>query len=137
MGDERYSFGNVSGPVQTGDGIQYTAGRDQYVAGRDQFVLGETSREVLAELANLRAALGGLRLTAAERAGAEQELEAMEDALRRPEPDAETTGRHLQSFTAGLKDAGVLASAGASLVESIGKIAQLLGPVGAAVLALL
>ena len=33
----RYAFGDVHGPVQTGSGQQYTAGRDQYVAGRDQY----------------------------------------------------------------------------------------------------
>jgi hypothetical protein len=32
-----YDFGDVHGPVQTGDGQQYVAGRDQYVAGRDQY----------------------------------------------------------------------------------------------------
>ena len=32
-----YAFGDVHGPVQTGSGQQYTAGRDQYVAGRDQY----------------------------------------------------------------------------------------------------
>jgi hypothetical protein len=32
-----YAFGDVRGPVQTGSGQQYTAGRDQYVAGRDQY----------------------------------------------------------------------------------------------------
>jgi FHA domain len=33
----QYTFGDVHGPVQTGSGQQYTAGRDQYVAGRDQY----------------------------------------------------------------------------------------------------
>jgi FHA domain len=32
-----YAFGDVHGPVQTGMGQQYTAGRDQYVAGRDLY----------------------------------------------------------------------------------------------------
>jgi hypothetical protein len=138
MGDERYSFGNVQGPVQTGDGVQYTAGRDQNVAGRDQVVVhGEAGREILAELASLRQALAGLRLTAAERASAERELEAMEQAVRQPEPDTGATSRHLQSFTAGLKEAGALAVAGTALVESIAKIAHWLGPLGASVLALL
>ena len=57
MGEERYRFGNVQGPVQTGDGVQYTAGRDQYVAGRDQVVAHGQTREVLAEVASLREAL--------------------------------------------------------------------------------
>lgn len=137
MADERYRFGNVQGPVQTGDGVQYTAGRDQYVAGRDQFVVHGEAGQVLAELAGLREALAGLRLTEAERAGAERDLEAMEEAVRRPEPDTAAAGRHLQSFTAGLKDAGALAAAGVTVVESIARIAHWLGPVAAGVLALL
>jgi hypothetical protein len=137
MGDEHYRFGNVQGPVQTGDGVQYTAGRDQYVAGRDQFVVQGEAAQVLADLAELREALAGLRLTEAERAGAERDLESMEEAVRRPEPDAAATSRHLQSFTAGLKDAGALAAAGVSVVESIARIAHWLGPVAAGVLALL
>jgi hypothetical protein len=35
-----YSFGGVQGPVQTGDGTQYAAGRDQHVAEGDQYVAG-------------------------------------------------------------------------------------------------
>jgi hypothetical protein len=62
----------------------------------------------------------------------------MEEAVRRPEPDTAAAGRHLQSFTAGLKDAGALAAAGVTVVESITRIAHWLGPVAAAgVLALL
>jgi hypothetical protein len=137
MADDRYHFGNVQGPVQTGDGVQYTAGRDQYVAGRDQFVVHGEAGQVLAELAGLREALAGLRLTEAERAGAERDLEAMEEAVRRPEPDTAAAGRHLQSFTAGLKDAGALAAAGVTVAESIARIAHWLGPVAAGVLALL
>jgi hypothetical protein len=137
MGDERYRFGNVQGPVQTGDGVQYTAGRDQYVAGRDQFVVQGEAAQVLADLAGLREALAGLRLTEAERAGAERDLESVEEAVRRPEPDTAATSRHLQSFTAGLKDAGALAAAGVTVVESIARIAHWLGPVAAGVLALL
>jgi hypothetical protein len=134
MGDEHYRFGNVQGPVQTGDGVQYTAGRDQYVAGRDQYVV-QGAGEALAELAALREALAGLRLTEAERSSAERDLDAMEQAVHRPDPD--TAGRHLQSFTSTLKDAGALAGAGIALVESITKLAHWLGPLGAAVLALL
>jgi hypothetical protein len=55
----------------------------------------------------------------------------------RPEPDTTAAGRHLQSFTAGLKDAGALAAAGVTVVESIARIAHWLGPVAAGVLALL
>jgi hypothetical protein len=144
MGEEHYRFGNVQGPVQTGDGVQYTAGRDQHVAGRDQYVAGRDqvaapgqTGEVLAELAALRDALAALRLTEAERANAEQDLAAMQDAVDRPDPDPAAAGRHLQSFTANLKEAGALATAGVALAESIAKIAHWLGPLGAAALALL
>lgn len=137
MGEERYRFGNVQGPVQTGDGVQYTAGRDQYVAGRDQVVAHGQTREVLAELASLREALSGLRLTEAERSSAERDLAALEEAVNRPDPDPAAAGRHLQSFTANLKEAGALATAGVALAESIAKIAHWLGPLGAGVLALL
>jgi hypothetical protein len=61
----------------------------------------------------------------------------MEEAVRRPEPDTEAAGRHLQSLTAGLKEAGALAAAGVTAVESIARIAHWLGPVAAGVLALL
>jgi pSer/pThr/pTyr-binding forkhead associated (FHA) protein len=49
---------------------------------------------------------------------------------------AELAGRHLRSFTAGLKEAGALAAAGVTVVESIARIAHWLGPVAAGVLAL-
>lgn len=137
MGEERYRFGNVQGPVQTGDGVQYTAGRDQYVAGRDQVIARGQAGEVLAELSSLGEALAGLRLTQAERSSADQDLQAMRDAVDRPDPDKGAASRHLQSFTTGLKDAGALATAGVTLAESIAKIAHWLGPLGAAVLALL
>lgn len=133
----QYAFGDVHGPVQTGDGRQYVAGRDQYVAGQDQVVAHGETGQVLAELAGLREALGGLRLTEAERAGAERDLKAVEEAVRRPEPDTAAAGRHLQSFTAGLKEAGALAAAGATVVESIARVAHWLGPVAAGALALL
>jgi hypothetical protein len=137
MGEERYRFGNVQGPVQTGDGVQYTAGRDQYVAGRDQMIAQGQAGEVLAELSSLGDALAGLRLTEAERSRADQDLQAMRDAVDRPDPDKGVASRHLQSFTSGLKEAGALATAGVTLAESIAKIAHWLGPLGAAVLALL
>ena len=137
MGEDHYRFGNVQGPVQTGDGVQYTAGRDQYVAGRDQVIAQGQGAEVLAELSSLREALAGLRLTEAERASADQDLQAMRDAVDRPDPDKGAASRHLQSFTSGLKEAGALATTGVTLAESIAKIAHWLGPLGAAVLALL
>ena len=137
MGEERYRFGDVQGPVYTAGRDQYVAGRYQYTAGLDQIVSHGEVGEVLAELATLREALAGLRLTEAERSSAERDLAALEEAVDRPDPDPTTAGRHLQSFTANLKEAGALATAGVALAESIAKIAHWLGPLGAAALALL
>ena len=143
MGDSHYDFGGVRGPVQTGDGTQYAAGRDQYVAHGDQYVAGRDqviagpNPELRAEVASLREALAELRLTAAERAAAEQELDAVDEALSDEEPDRSVVGSHLSRLTQGLKDAGALASAGESVLRSLGTIARWAGPVAAGVLALL
>jgi hypothetical protein len=144
MGDRNHRSGNINGPVQMGDGVQFNAGRDQFVAYRDQYVAGRDqvvhdreTREVIAELACLRQALKELRLTSGERDRAERELTAIEGAMDSREPDTTAVEGHLQSFTAGLKEAGALASAGTSLAMSIGTIAHWLGPLGAAVIALL
>lgn len=143
MSNPRYDFGGVTGPVQTSDGVQYYAGRDQtvvhgdqYSAGRDQTVsIGAV--DPVAEVANLRQALEELRLTAAERDRAERDLAALQQAVEQPEPDRPEAGRRLHTLTEGLKEAGALATAGSSLVESLVKLATWLGPLGAAVLALL
>ena len=86
--------------------------------------------EVLAELRSLREALAGLRLTEAERSSAERDLQGLEEAVAGPEPDTARASQHLQSFTANLKEAGALATAGVALVEGIAKIAQSLGAGG-------
>ena len=136
-------FGDVMGPVQTGGGVQYTAGRDQYVAHGDQYVAGHDQvvhtgpAETLAELASIRQALDELRLTAAERNGVEADVAAMEAAARADDPDAHALRQRLESLTSTLKDAGALASAGSTLVDSIAKLARWLGPLGAGVLSML
>lgn len=144
MSGDRYDFGGVQGPVQAGDGTQYAAGRDQYVAhgdqyvaGRDQVVSAGPNRELRAEVANLREELAELRLTAGERADAERELDAVDQALQDDEPDRSAVAEHLSRLAGGLKEAGALASASESVLRSLGTIATWLGPVGAGVLALL
>lgn len=76
-------------------------------------------------------------MTAAERADAERELDAVDEALRDEDPDRSVVGSHMSRLTRGLKEAGALASSGESLLRSLGTIARWLGPVGAGVLALL
>ncbi|MFF3144798.1 hypothetical protein ACFVRU_24530 [Streptomyces sp. NPDC057927] len=127
---DTYRFGNVHGPVNAGSGQQYVAGRDQTVHQADH-------QRVLSEVAALRQAMDEMRLTAQERRSAEGELRAVGDALDRDEPDREGAARHLETFTTRLREAGVLASAGASVVGALNSIAHWLGPSAASVLALL
>jgi len=129
---DTYRFGNVYGPVNAGGGRQYVAGRDQTVREGD----GDR-RELVTQLAALRDALDGMRLTAGERGMAETELGAVRDALDRDEPDREAAAGHLQRFTEGLRQAGALASAGASVMGALSTLAHWLGPLGAGVASLL
>jgi hypothetical protein len=143
MADNRYTFGNVQGPVQTGDGTQFNAGGHQYVAGGHQNIVGgdqvvhdSVPQDIIEAVTALHKVLKEMRLTAAERDRAERDLAAIEGAMRR-KPDTRAVSRHLQSFATGLKEAGALASAGTSLAMLIEKIARWLGPLGAAVHAVL
>ncbi|MBK3639230.1 hypothetical protein [Streptomyces sp. MBT33] len=129
---DTYHFGNVHGPVNAGSGRQFVAGRDQTVYEGD----GER-RELVAQVAALREALDGMRLTAGERGAADRELGAVREALDRDEPDREAAAGHLQRFTDGLRRAGALASAGAAAVGALSTLAHWLGPLGAGVLGLL
>lgn len=127
---DSYHFGNVHGPVNAGSGQQYVAGHNQTVQHADH-------QRLLAEVTSLRQAINELRLTAHQRESAEGELEGFRQALDSEEPDREGAARHLMAFTAGLRDAGVLAAAGASLIGALSSLAHWLGPSGASVLALL
>jgi hypothetical protein len=128
MSGDSYHFGNVHGPVNAGSGSQYVAGRDLTV---------RTAHEALAEVAALRDALGGLRLTESERQAAQGELDGVREALESGEPDREKAAGHLERFTHGLRQAGALASTGTALLGALGSLAHWLGPLGAGVLALL
>lgn len=137
-------FGNVSGPVQTGEGNQMVAGGDQFVAGGDQSVVSRSSAssadvaEQLAEIQTVLHELAGLRLTAAERESVERSMAGMEQSLTgTTAPDPVETARHLQSAASVLKEAGALASAGSSLTGAFVRLAKWLGPVGAGVLAMI
>nr|WP_062332091.1 hypothetical protein [Herbidospora sakaeratensis] len=139
MAEETYRFGNVTGPVNAGSGTQNVggihqrAGRDIYSGTGHQVV----NQELHADLDRLRQALGELKLTSAERRSANRELTAVEEAIRREEPDRQEAGRHLEVFVSGLERAGALAGAGTALIDAAARIAAWLGPFGYAVLALL
>ena len=116
------TFSNVNGPVNTGSGNQFVAGRDQYVAGRDQHI-GGAAPQLTEELGRLRAALDELRLTGTERKAAEAQLDQAERAL----PDAAAAGSHLRRFADGLRDTGALVTAGTALVTSLRALGALVG----------
>ena len=108
-------------------------------AGRDIIAPGAASSpvEALAAVAQIRAALNGVELPPEADQAARQELDAVEQELRKPEPDRDQVAGGLERATETLKTAGALAAAGAALVGPIGAVAGFLGPVGAAVLKLI
>lgn len=111
----------------TGGG-QINLGSGNTNVGRDQVVATLTG-----DLDALDAALRGLRMTDTQRTEAVRALDAFRGAVQ----DKPTASEHLQRFTRVLRDAGALATAGTALVEPLKRIGQWLGPLGAAVLALL
>lgn len=131
---DTYRFGNVSGPVNAGSGNMNVGSGSQNVAGRDVNVGNRVGAdpEMAAEIESLRQTIAGLRLTAGERQAAEGQLSALAEA-----GDKETAAGHLESFVAGLKKAGAVASAGSSFIESVTKLAKWIGPLAAGVIALL
>jgi hypothetical protein len=88
-----------------------------------------------ADLAELRSALRRLPLQENQRRNAEAELAAAEAEMARSEPD-KAAGR-LARLTEMLKRWGALASGGESVAGPFLRIAALLGPAGAAIVALL
>ena len=113
--------GTVHGSVQQ-------AGRDIQAAT----VLG--SRDALAALWDLRAALSAAELTPAERDLAGRELRVLELELDSAVADRRQVLHSLERVTDLLKATGALAAAGAALAGPIGAIAGWLGPVGAGLL---
>jgi len=130
MGDN-FRFRDVTGGaggVNIGRG-NISAGRDYQDNRSWQITVPDRDLELLT------AAIEELRLTAGERQQAAQALHGAKDAAAAG--DRAGVGGHVRRFTEVLKDAGALAGAGATLVDALTRIGRWLGPVGAAVLALL
>ena len=144
----KYRFRDVrggAGGVNIGDG-NISVGRDYQdnrswqridnrggvYAGRD---LSMSAPSLAKDLELLTKAIEELRLTGAERQRAAGELREAKAAAAAG--DQTKIGGHVRRFTEVLKDAGALAGAGSSLVETLTRIGRWLGPIGAAVLALL
>jgi hypothetical protein len=147
MGNE-YRFRDVrggAGGVNIGDG-NISVGRDyqdnrsrQQIDNRGGTYAGgdlTVEKPSLAEdLELLARALAELRLSASEREQAAGELHAAKTAA--DADDRAGIGGHLSRFTEVLKNAGALATAGTSVVDTLARIGRWLGPLGAAVLTLL
>lgn len=144
MGDN-YHFRDVTtgtGGVNIGRG-NVNAGRDhqdnrtwQRIDNRGgTFAGGDITVSLDADLESLGRALEELRLTAAERERAARALEGAKAAAAAK--DQAGLGGNLRRFTEVLKDAGGLAGAGATVIDALTRIGRWLGPIGAAVLALL
>lgn len=132
-----YTFGNVSGPVNTGNpvnqgGNQVVGSGDITISGGNRNTYG-TDPEVLEALAGLRAGLDSLRLTGAERQAALEDLDRVEQAG----DDKPAAASAFESFLERLKQAGALAEAGAELIAPVGKVIAWLGPLAAGAIALL
>ncbi|HEV2782987.1 MAG TPA: hypothetical protein VGX25_26675 [Actinophytocola sp.] len=144
MGDN-YRFRDVTGGaggINIGDG-NVSVGGDyqdnrswQRIDNRGGiYAGGDLSVSLGQDLELLTRALAELRLTPAERQRAGRALD--EARVAAAAHDQAGIGGHLRRFTEALKDAGALASAGGSVVEALTRIGRWLGPVGAALLALL
>jgi len=114
--------------ITVSGGGQVNLGSGNTNVGRDQVVM-----TLVGDVAALGAALRELPLTATQRAEAQDALNAFHSSTR----DKPAAGEHLRRFTKVLRDAGALATAGATVVEPLARIARWLGPLGTAVLALL
>jgi hypothetical protein len=112
-----------------------TSGAGAINIGRGTQVGGDLTVSVGADLEMLSRALEELRLTATERQQAGHALHGAKGAAAAG--DQAGVGGHMRRFTEVLKDAGALAGAGATLIDALTRIGRWLGPVGAAVLALL
>ena len=129
-----FTFGNVSGPVNAGSGNMNVGSGSQTVAGGDMHIGDRIGADpaMAVEIASMRQQLAALRLSSSERATAEEQLDALENA-----DGKEAAAGHLESLVAGVKKADALASAGSSFIESAAKIAKWLGPVAVGVLSFL
>ncbi|MEV7135739.1 hypothetical protein AB0N24_23000 [Arthrobacter sp. NPDC093128] len=131
----------ITGNVLYGNGMQnVVTGTNYAVMGTGNiYASGNNSvpPALQANLDQLRSAIEELRLTASERTYAQEQLKSVQAALSAASPDKKKAAEHLRGFTATIKEAGELATAGSAVASAIGNIAAWLGPVGVSILALL
>jgi hypothetical protein len=99
--------------------------------------LGSDALELRRELAALERGLAEAAVPGEWGALAARSLATAAAEAGRPDPDRRRVARLLEQATRTLGEAGALSAAGASLVDSIRRTANVLGPAGKTVLALL
>lgn len=125
-----FNIGSQSGGI-----INNVAG-DQHIAG------GQRGRAVTAEAArravnDLRTVLAAAPLDEATAAEAQEQVEAIDAEVQRPQPDRPRVARSLESLTRVLAAAGSLATAGTALIGPLYTLAGWLGVLGEPVVRLL
>jgi hypothetical protein len=133
MSNERpnavFNIGSQHGNVSNVAGDMTVYGGQQYMA-----VPADMIRP---ELAKLRRALSALDLDPDIEAAALQLLTTTDHELGQRHPDPHKIARPLERMTMLLKNAGVLAAAGAELISPIQHIAAFLGTAGQAIMQLI
>jgi hypothetical protein len=95
------------------------------------------STQLLSEIEHARAAAAELPLSPPARSSVDAAFAAAAADTADPNSDKGRIADHLATATRTLKEAGALATAGTEIVVPLRRAAALLGPVGAAILALL
>ena len=123
-----FNIGNQNaGTINNVEGDQHVHGGQSGVAHVAQG---------LEALENLRSLMRSIPNVAADPVATTQ-VQAIDEALRRPEPDQRAAASALERLTQRLKTVGALAGAGAALAKPSGQLAIWLGPAAAAVIGLL
>ena len=101
----------------------------------DTKVVSPDPRQARNAVRTLQGSLARLEVPREVRAEAGRVLDEIEDELRMAIPDRGVVTARLERFTELLTGAGVVDSAGASLIRSIRQIAAWVGPIGAPLVA--
>jgi hypothetical protein len=109
-------------------------GGDMVVHGGFSSSTGSQIIELRGELTRLAEELDRLDLPSEDRVEAERELAAAAVEAEGDEPDEGRIAGRLERFTQVLHDAGAVAGGGLAIVQSLQRLAELLGPAGHALL---
>jgi hypothetical protein len=122
--------------TQQADNISNVAG-DQTIYGGMNVRSDVAVANALQDVEALLTMLARLDLTPAERDQTRKALTEVKQELGKPKPDTTTIAKRLEEATRTLRQAGMLAGAGAALVAPLARLANWLGPLGASLVRLL